>query len=59
MAETITIDRRSDANVRRPRSRNPATVSASALAQHLDCSKDYIGKLEAGGVIQRQLATSA
>src|SRR5216684_1139224 len=31
-----------------------ATVSASALAQHLDCSRTYIGKLEAEGVIQRQ-----
>lgn len=40
--------------VPRPRSRKPATVSASALAQHLDCSRTYIGKLEAEGVIQRQ-----
>jgi len=24
------------------------------LAQHLDCSRAYIGKLEADGVIQRQ-----
>ena len=31
-----------------------ATVSASALAQHLDCSRTYIGKLEAESVIQRQ-----
>ena len=31
-----------------------ATVSASALALHLDCSRTYIGKLEAEGVIQRQ-----
>jgi hypothetical protein len=38
----------------RPRSRKPATVSASALALHLDCSRTYIGKLEAEGVIQRQ-----
>jgi hypothetical protein len=30
------------------------TVSASALALHLDCSRAYIGKLEAEGVIQRQ-----
>jgi hypothetical protein len=30
------------------------TVSASALALHLDCSRAYIGKLEADGVIQRQ-----
>jgi hypothetical protein len=38
----------------RPRSRKPATVSASALALHLDCSRTYIIKLEAEGVIQRQ-----
>ena len=31
-----------------------ATVSASALALHLDCSRTYIGRLEAEGVIQRQ-----
>jgi hypothetical protein len=40
--------------VPRPRSRRPPTVSASALALHLDCSRAYIGKLEAEGVIQRQ-----
>jgi hypothetical protein len=42
--------------VPRPRSAKPATVSvsASALALHLDCSRAYIGKLEADGVIQRQ-----
>jgi hypothetical protein len=40
--------------VPRPRSRRAETVSASALAQHLDCSRAYIGKLEAEGVIQRQ-----
>jgi hypothetical protein len=40
--------------VSRPRSRKPATVSASALAQHLDCSRTYTGKLEADGVILRQ-----
>jgi len=40
--------------VSRRRSAKPATVSASALAQHLDCSRTYIGKLEAEGVIQRQ-----
>jgi hypothetical protein len=33
--------------------KKPATVSASALALHLDCSRAYIGKLEEG-VIQRQ-----
>ena len=55
MTETVTIDRPSVAKpVSRPRSRKPATVSASALALHLDCSRTYIGKLEAEGVIQRQ-----
>ena len=38
----------------RRRSARPATVSASALALHLDCSRAYIGTLEAQGVIQRQ-----
>jgi hypothetical protein len=38
MAETATIDR--------PSAAKPATVSASALALHLDCSRTYIGKLE-------------
>ena len=52
MAETVTIDRPSVAKpVSRPRSRKPATVGASAL--HLDCSRTYIGKLEAEGVIQQ------
>jgi hypothetical protein len=37
-----------------PRPRRAATVNASALALHLDCSRTYIGKLEADGVIQRQ-----
>jgi len=55
MAEIITIDRPSVAKpVSRPQSRKPATVSASALALHLDCSRTYIGKLEVEGVIQRQ-----
>ena len=55
MTETVVIDRPSVTKpVSRPRSRKPATVSASALAQHLDCSRTYIGKLEAEGVIQRQ-----
>jgi hypothetical protein len=40
--------------VPRPRSRRAETVIASALALHLDCSRTYIGKLEAEGVIQRQ-----
>jgi hypothetical protein len=47
MPETVTVDGPPVAN-------EAATVSASALAQHLDCSRTYIGKLEAEGVIQRQ-----
>jgi hypothetical protein len=55
MTETFNSDGSSVAKpVPRPRSTKPATVSASALAQHLDCSRTYIGKLEAEGVIQRQ-----
>ena len=48
------IARPSPSAVSRRRSAKPATVSASALALHLDCSRTYIGKLEAEGVIQRQ-----
>ena len=48
MSETVAIDRPSVAKpVSRPRSRKPSTVSASALALHLDCSRTCIGKLEA------------
>ncbi len=56
MAETANIDRppAARAAVSRPRSAKTATVSASALAHHFDCSRTYIGKLEAEGVIQRQ-----
>jgi hypothetical protein len=55
MPETATNDRRSVAEpVPRPRPRKPATVSTSALALHLDCSRAYVGKLEAEGVIQCQ-----
>src|SRR6476646_3147675 len=55
MTETVANDRPHVAKpIPRPRSTKPATVSASALAQHLDCSRTYIGKLEAEGVIQRQ-----
>jgi hypothetical protein len=50
MAATVSIDR----PVSRQRSAKPTTVSASALALHLDCSRTYVGKLEAEGVIQRQ-----
>ena len=55
MAETVTTGNPSVAKpVSRRRSVKPATVSASALALHLDCSRTYIGKLEAEGVIKRQ-----
>ena len=55
MAGTVTMDRPPVATpASRPRSAKPVTVSASALALHLDCSRTYIGKLEADGVIQRQ-----
>ena len=55
MTGTAAIDDLSVAKpVSRPRSSRPATVSASPLALHLDCSRTYIGKLEAEGVIQRQ-----
>ena len=56
MTETVTIARSPlvKAAVSRRRSAKPATVSASALALYLDCSRSYIGKLEAEGVIQRQ-----
>ena len=33
---------------------DPLNPRPSALAAHLDCSRTYIGKLEAEGVIQRQ-----
>jgi hypothetical protein len=38
----------------RPRFRRAETVSASALALRLDCSRTYVGKLKAEGVIQQQ-----
>jgi hypothetical protein len=37
-----------------PVAKTVATVSASALARHLDCSRTHIDKLEADGVIQQQ-----
>jgi hypothetical protein len=46
MTETVAPVAKS---VSRPRPRKPATVSTSALALHLDCSRTYIGKLEAEG----------
>ena len=56
MTETVSSDGSPVARAAVPgrQSRKPAPVSASALAQHLDCSRTYIGKLEAEGVIQRQ-----
>src|SRR6476620_4118036 len=55
LTETVTIDRPSVAkSISRRRSAKPATVSATALARHLDCSWTYIGQIEAEGVIQRQ-----
>jgi hypothetical protein len=55
LTETVAIARPPVAKpVPRPRSRKPATVSASALALHVDCSRTYIDKLEAEGVIQRE-----
>ena len=45
MPETVTVDGPPVAN-------EAATVSASALALRLDCSRTYIGKLEAEGVIE-------
>ena len=47
MPETVTVDRP-------PAAKAAATVSASALALHLDCTPTSIAKLEAEGVIQRQ-----
>jgi hypothetical protein len=47
MPETVSAGRPPVAN-------GAATVSASALALHLDCSRTHIVKLEAEGVIQRQ-----
>ncbi|MGY8667054.1 hypothetical protein Q3C01_32495 [Bradyrhizobium sp. UFLA05-109] len=46
MPETITVDGP-------PAAEGAATVSASALALHLDCNRTYIDKLEAEGVIER------
>ncbi len=55
MTETVAIARPPVAKpASRRRSAKPATVSASALALHLDCSRTYIGKLDAEGVIRRQ-----
>ena len=46
MTETVAIERPPGAKpVSHPRSRKPATVSASALALHLDCSRTYINRI--------------
>ena len=42
MPETATVDGS-------PAPKRAATVSASALALHLDCTRTYVGKLEADG----------
>ena len=54
MAETVAIDRcpspsRSPTEIQKARDRQRV-----GIALHLDCSRTYIGKLEAEGVIQRQ-----
>jgi hypothetical protein len=55
MTETVGTDRPPVGEpISRPRSRKPATVSASALAQHLDYSRTYVAKLEAEGVFKLQ-----
>jgi hypothetical protein len=55
MTETASSDGSSAVEpVSRRRSAKRVTVSASALAAHLDCSRTYVSKLEAEGVIQRQ-----
>jgi hypothetical protein len=59
MTETATIDRPTPtANKRRrgiggPIAPKSVTVSAVALARHLDCNRTYIQKLEAEGVLHR------
>jgi hypothetical protein len=52
MTETA-IDRPSTSCFSR-RSAKPGTVSASALAEHLDCTRAYLSKLEAKEVVERQ-----
>ncbi len=54
MTEAVRSDRSPVAKpAARRRSAKAASVSASVLALHLDCSRTFIGKLEAEGVIQR------
>ena len=52
MADTVAIDRPSSPSLSLD-IQKPARL-AHWLALHLDCSRTYIGKLEAEGVIQRQ-----
>ena len=61
MTETVTSDGSSVAKpVSRPRSRKPATVSASALVLHLDCSRTYVGKFEVEGVkVRTEIANTS
>ncbi|QHO72330.1 hypothetical protein ACH79_06505 [Bradyrhizobium sp. CCBAU 051011] len=47
MTESVTADSL-------PIAKEAAAVSASALAPHVDCTRTYIGKLEAERMIQRQ-----
>lgn len=49
MSETHTAERK----MARSRGTQPFTVSANALAKHLDCSRAYIQKLEADGIVCR------
>jgi hypothetical protein len=51
MTETVTIGRPSPSL---SLDRDPPSPLPSALTLHLDCSRTYMGKLEAEGVIQRQ-----
>ena len=46
-------DARSKPSSHRARPAGPATVSASALALHFDCSRAYLTKLESEGVLHR------
>ena len=47
MTESVAVDSQ-------PVVKAAATVSASTLALHLDCSRTYLTKLQTDGVIQRQ-----
>lgn len=49
MTETHTSERKANRNGQH----KPVTVSAVALARHLDCSRSYVQQLEAEGIVQR------